>query len=195
MDRGPYPQFLSLSMLLRGWALAQLGRVEEGMQTLADALQMALSIQVQLMVPLGLSLLAEIHMITGKIEDALIWLHTGLEVAAGTNEAFALSYLLGVKAELLLGQGAAWTEAETVFLEAVEIARRQQNRWLELRTLLRYARMALRHAGEPAQRGVLHALESAYTSLSEGFDLPDMQAAAALLGRTKPSGQPSGLVS
>jgi ATP/maltotriose-dependent transcriptional regulator MalT len=181
MNRGVFPQFMAMSTLLRGWALARLGRIEEGLQEIIGSFSMAQEIRVRLLMPFGCATAAEVLAAAGNAEEARMWLDYSLATARETEEEFTLSHILCQKAEFLLAQGAAWAEVERLYAQALESARRQHNRWLELRTCVSHAQAAQRHAAETAQRAALHGLEAAYTSFTEGFDLPDMRAAAELL--------------
>jgi DNA-binding winged helix-turn-helix (wHTH) protein/tetratricopeptide (TPR) repeat protein len=68
--------------------------------------------------------------------------------------------------------------AERSFRAAVDVARNQRARWLELKAAIGLARLE-RHRGRSTEgRNLLAAL---YGGFTEGFDLPDLRAARALL--------------
>jgi adenylate cyclase len=69
-------------------------------------------------------------------------------------------------------------EAEGYFLKAIEIARRQEAKLLELRAVMSLARL-WQHQGKNAEAKSM--LAEIYGWFTEGFDTPDLQAAQALL--------------
>ena len=71
-----------------------------------------------------------------------------------------------------------WAGAEACFRRAVEIARAQGARWWELRAAVSLARL-LRDQGRRAEARDL--LAPVYGWFTEGFDLPDLREAGALL--------------
>ena len=68
--------------------------------------------------------------------------------------------------------------AETCFQRALEIAREQEARWLELRAALSLARLWGSHGRHDEARELLSGL---YGRFTEGFDMPDLVEAKALL--------------
>jgi hypothetical protein len=73
--------------------------------------------------------------------------------------------------------------AEQCFDRAIAIATGQNARSLLLRAVI--ARVGLRH-GDPQTADITRMLEPVYDSFGEGFNLPDLQLAARLIGRASP---------
>jgi predicted ATPase len=69
-------------------------------------------------------------------------------------------------------------EAEGYFLKAIEIARKQQAKSLELRATMSLARLWQRQGKHHAARNTLSDI---YNWFTEGFDTKDLQEAKALL--------------
>jgi predicted ATPase len=69
-------------------------------------------------------------------------------------------------------------EAETYFLKAIEVARRQQAKSLELRAATSLARLWQQQGKQHAARDML---ADVYNWFTEGFDTKDLQEAKALL--------------
>ncbi len=69
-------------------------------------------------------------------------------------------------------------EAEECFQQALDIARRQQAKSLELRAAMSLSRL-WQHQGK--QEEAHHLLSDIYGWFTEGFDTPDLQEARALL--------------
>jgi hypothetical protein len=83
-------------------------------------------------------------------------------------------------------------EAEACFLKAIEIARKQQAKSLELRAVMSLARLRQQQATQPGARTTQHetrtkldaarnTLSAIYGWFTEGFDTKDLQEAKALL--------------
>ena len=70
------------------------------------------------------------------------------------------------------------SEAEACFLKAINIARRQQAKSLELRITLSLARLWQQQGRQHAAHSMLSEV---YSWFSEGFDTPDLQEAKILL--------------
>jgi DNA-binding winged helix-turn-helix (wHTH) protein len=90
-----------------------------------------------------------------------------------------------LKGELILLQGrrTARTQAAASFHRALEIARAQGARFYELRAATSLARLCRGHRNQGDARG---ALERIYAEFTEGFETPDLQAAAACLHAVAP---------
>ncbi|MBI3990195.1 MAG: tetratricopeptide repeat protein [candidate division NC10 bacterium] len=69
-------------------------------------------------------------------------------------------------------------EAETCFRQAIDIARRQQAKSLELRAVMSLSRL-LQKQGKPEEARQM--LEEIYGWFTEGFDTADLQEAKTLL--------------
>jgi predicted ATPase len=72
----------------------------------------------------------------------------------------------------------AQSEAEECFLKAIDIARRQQAKSLELRATMSLARLWKQQGKHHEARTTLSAL---YNWFTEGFDTADLQEATMLL--------------
>jgi len=79
---------------------------------------------------------------------------------------------------LLMHDHSATAAAENSFRSALEIAQAQEARWWELRTSVSLARL-LRETGRRDEARSM--LAKIYNWFTEGFDLPDLKEAKALL--------------
>ena len=105
-----------------------------------------------------------------------------------TGDRFWKAELYRLKGELLLQQAPTrrrakdtqhlWEEAEGCLHQALNIARRQQAKSLELRAALSLSRV-WQQQGKQAEACVL--LAPIYSWFTEGFDTADLQEARALL--------------
>ena len=132
-----------------------------------------------LAVPYFCTLLAEVCDHLGHLEDglqALAEAHTLVEQHEERLWEAEISRLRGV---LLLRQtGTPQVEAETCFQQALDVARRQEAKSLELRAAMSLARL-WQQQGKHAEAYDL--LAPIYGWFTEGFDTADLQEAKALL--------------
>jgi len=89
-------------------------------------------------------------------------------------------YRLEGELYLLRSQAADESEAEACFVQALEMARRQQARLCELRAATSLARLWQRQRRQVEARDLLAGI---YGWFTEGFDTPDLQDARALLAK------------
>lgn len=135
--------------------------------------------------PYYLALLAEAYGKAGRAEEGLILLADALAVAHKTDERWWEAELHRLKGELLLRQALGdisrsplHREAETCFRHALDVARRQQAKSLELR-----AAMSLSQLWQQQRKAVeaRRLLAPIYGWFSEGLASVDLQKARALL--------------
>jgi tetratricopeptide (TPR) repeat protein len=132
----------------------------------------------RLRLPYYLSLLAHVCGKAGRVEEGLACIDEALSEARAHNERWWDAELHRLRGELLLMHGADVSDVEAAILRAIEIARSQQARSLELRATMSLARLWItQNRGDDARR----RLEDVYSWFTEGFETPDLQAARLLL--------------
>mgnify|MGYP001593607277 CR=1 FL=1 len=141
------PQVEPWGTIVLGWTLVEQGRHQEGIAQMQDSLKMQRAIGSELDRPYCLALLAEALAKAGQVEGGLTALAEALEAAQSTGERYYEAELHRLQGELLLDQGAGRAEAKACFARALEMARRQGARSLELRAAASLARM-----GDPQVR-------------------------------------------
>ncbi len=134
----------------------------------------------QLRLPYYLALLADAHLRAGEADAGLDVVEEGLSHGRETNERWWDAELHRLRAELLLRGGAEAAEAESALRRALEIAREQQARSLELRAARVLARL---WAGSGRAAEARSLLAPIYASFAEGLGTPDLEAARDLLSR------------
>jgi predicted ATPase len=126
-----------------------------------------------------LALLAEAYGKAGQAEEGLRGLAEALTAVYKTGERQYEAEIYRLKGELLLQQAmGSDDEAETCLHQALDIARHQQAKSLELRAAVSLSRRWQRQ-GKPAEAHAL--LTPIYGWFIEGFDTADLQEARALL--------------
>jgi predicted ATPase len=157
--------------ILRGWALVEQGQGESGLTQIGQGLAALRATGSETRA--FLSVLVTAYGRVGQREE-------GLRVA---EEALAVSrrdaQLYRLKGELLLRRSAEHqAEAERCFRQALEIARRQGAKSLELRAAMSLARLWQRQGKCQEAHDLLAPV---YGWFTEGFDTADLQEAKALL--------------
>jgi predicted ATPase len=174
-----FPGWLALATILRGWAMAEQKRSEEGIAQIQEGLAASRAIGAELNRPYFLCLLAEAYGEADRLNDGLSAL-TEAQVAAdehGNRNYEAEIHRL--KGELLLKQDDSnAVEAQSCFQRAVEIAGKQSAKSLELRATMSLARLLDRQGKRDEARTMLAEV---YGWFTEGFDTADLKDAKALL--------------
>jgi DNA-binding SARP family transcriptional activator len=147
---------------------------EAHIAALRDAITAFIASGARLRLPYYFSLLARIYLQAGRPDDGLLAIDEALAQSTSHNERWWDAELQRLRAELTLAAGRDPRDAEAALLRAVEIARSQQARSLELRALLTLARLP-----GPRRAETQRELRAAYAWFTEGFDTPDLQAAHA----------------
>jgi predicted ATPase/class 3 adenylate cyclase len=177
-ERG-FPFFLAFGTILRGWAITAQGAGAEGIAQVHQGLVAYRATGSELHRPYFLSLLAEAYGKVGKPEEGLTVLDEALAIVDNTEERNWEVELHRLKGELLLmKQGQNGDEAEKCFRKALDIARRQQAKSLELRVATSLSRLWQKQG---KQKEAHRLLSEVYAWFSEGFDTVDLQVSKALL--------------
>jgi predicted ATPase len=181
-DHG-FPQWLAIATVLRGKALAEQGQEGEGITQMRQGLAVERAIEAEAAQPYYLALLAETYGKAGQTEEGLIALAEALKVVHKTGERHYEAELYRLKGELTLqsqvqGSQSTAEEAEECFKTAIEVARQQQAKSLELRAVMSLSRL-WQHQGKKAEAHKM--LSEIYGWFTEGFDTKDLQEAKALL--------------
>jgi class 3 adenylate cyclase/predicted ATPase len=129
--------------------------------------------------PYFLGLLADAYAQAGQVEAGLAALDEALTATQATGQRMAEAELYRRRASLLLRQpGTSPTEVETCLQRALDVARRQEAKSLELRAAMSLGRLWHRQGKRKEAHGLLVEV---YGWFTEGFDTADLQEAKALL--------------
>ena len=171
-------RWLSGGLIRKGWALAELGSVEEGIEQIRQGIATWQEIGTKQGELQHLAMLAEAYKNGGKIEVGLRVLAEALAIVCTNEERYYEAELYRLRGELLLEEGDRFGEAEESFLHALDIARHQNAKSLELRAMMSLCRLQQKQ-GKPVETRQM--LMEVYNWFTEGFDTPDLQEAKALL--------------
>jgi TOMM system kinase/cyclase fusion protein len=165
--------------ILRGWALAEQGQSAEGIAQMRQGIAGWRATGAELSVPYWSALLGEAYGQAGQAEAGLRVLAEALTVVYKTGDRHHEAELYRLKGELLLQQAmGSDDEAETCLHQALDLARHQQAKSLELRAAVSLSRLWQRQGKRDAARELLAPI---YGWFTEGFDTADLQEAKALL--------------
>ena len=170
---------LATGPIMRGWALVTEGQAEEGIRQIRQGLERYRATGTGFQLPHLLAPLIEAYKKIEQPEEGLTVLAEAQALVEKTGERYYEAELQRLKGELLLVQSPNDpAEAETCFHNALEIARRQHAKSLELRTAISLARLWQRQGKEGDARQLLNDVLAWFT---EGFDTADLRDAQALL--------------
>jgi predicted ATPase len=172
-----FPYLRAVGMVLQGCGQASVGQVEAGMAQMRDGLAELRATGAEVLRPYLLALLAEAGGRSGQIEAGLRALEEALVAADHHAEHFYEADIYRVKGELLL-RSPRQLEAEASFQRALDVARRQGAKSLELRAAMSLGRL-WQHEGKRAAARQL--LGEVYGWFTEGFETADLQEARVLL--------------
>jgi class 3 adenylate cyclase/predicted ATPase len=197
-----FARWLAGGMIRRGWALAAQGLAEEGIVQLHHGLATWRQMGGELGLPNILAILAEAYGKGGRAEEGLGVLAEALATAHKNAEHHYEAELYRLKGELLLQRAlersdlptaarqtaqvaveatqiaSLRTEAEICFRQALDVARRQHAKSLELRAAQSLSRLWQQQGKRAEARQLLAEI---YGWFTEGFDTPDLQEANTLL--------------
>jgi len=171
-----FMHWLNWGTILKGWALAMQGDAETGLKLIRQGLDNWRALPMEATEPYFLSLLAEVYSLTGQIEAGLEAIDDALARSKITGEYFWDAELYRLQGELFRQSGDS--QAESSFLQAINLAQTQQAKLLEMRALVSRHRLH-QNQGKTGQED--QRLLNIYQWFNEGFDIPDLQQAQALL--------------
>jgi class 3 adenylate cyclase/predicted ATPase len=163
-----FPHYLAGGSSLRSWALAQQEQEEVEIARLRQSLANWKATGAEIWLPYLLALLIEMHSQVGQVEDGLPVFEEALAVVNKNGERVGEAELHRLKGELLLRLGTInRPEAEDCFVKAIDIARRQEAKSLELRAVTSFSRLLQKQGKKDKARQILSEI---YGWFTEGFD-------------------------
>jgi predicted ATPase len=175
-----FPLWVAVGSMLRGWALvAHQGEAQAGIEQLTQGLRAFRATGAEINQSYYRALLAEAYGVMGQPEAGLTALAEALTLVDTTGERWYKPEIYRLKGELLLQQNSAnQAEAETCFHKALDIARTQQAKSLELRVATSLARLWQQQGKRQEAHDLLAPV---YQWFTEGFDTAALKDAKALI--------------
>jgi class 3 adenylate cyclase/predicted ATPase len=199
-----FPYFVEIGTFRQGAILAARGQVKEGLTQMRQSIDTRFAGGAEFGRPAFLGGLASAHGTVGQIDEGLALLTEALALVDKTGQhAFEVGLYL-LKGQLTLQREArgwrletsppssqasslqpqvsngAEQEAEGYFLKAIEIARRQGAKSLELQAVISLCRLWQKQGKKEEARQMLAEI---YGWFTEGFDTGDLKEAKALLDK------------
>ena len=174
-----FPLWVALGMRLHGWALAMQRQSEEGIAQLRQGIATGGATGAALAVPYQCTLLAEVSAHLGHTKEALQALAKAHTLVEQREERWWAAEVYRLRGVLLLQHAVLQPEeVELCLRQALDLARLQQAKSLELRAATSLARL-WQQQGKRTEAYAL--LAPIYGWFTEGFDTADLQEAKTLL--------------
>jgi predicted ATPase len=176
-----FTAWAAVATSFRGWALAMEGKSKEGEAELQRGIAAMQAMRAGIWYPFRCTMLAEVLDLRGNTKEGLHKLAEAKTLIDQTEERWWEAEVYRLQGTLLWQLSIEpLAEAETWLQRALDVARRQAARSLELRAATSLARL-WHHQGKHAEARNL--LAPVYNWFTEGFDAPDLKEAKALLAQ------------
>jgi predicted ATPase len=173
-----FESFRAQAAVLLGWATAAGGESEPGIAQIREGLAAWQSTGTGMRRPYFLALLADALLRADRFEEGLNVIAEAEALVERSGETRWQAETVRLKSALMGRAGAAIGDIETTYQRALEIARGQKARLLELRVATSLGQLWHGQGKASEARELLGPL---YAWFTEGFDMPDLKDAKALL--------------
>jgi predicted ATPase len=175
-----FPQWGAMGTIVRGWALALQGQGEEGLAQVRQGIASYRATGAALFVPYFCTLLADVSAHLGHPADGLQALAEAQTLVEQHDERYWEAEVCRLRGVVLLKPTEApqAEEAEVWLQQALDVARRQEAKSLELRAAMSLSRLWHQQGKRQEARDLLAPV---YDWFTEGFDTADLKDAKALL--------------
>jgi predicted ATPase/DNA-binding winged helix-turn-helix (wHTH) protein len=181
-----FAQQLAQGRIMVGWTLVEQGRVAEGIGQIRQSMAAYRATGSDLGRSSYLVLLAGAYGKAGEAEAGLTALAGAMTAIEQHRICFNEAEIYRLKGELLLRQAMgtsdaptrSWSEAEACLQQALDVARHQGAKSLELRAAMSLSRLWQQQGNRQAARQLL---ANTYGWFTEGFQTPDLRETQVLL--------------
>jgi DNA-binding SARP family transcriptional activator len=171
------PYYHAWAAILLHFARAEQQPDGNHLTPLRHAIDTFIATGARIRLPIFFSLLAQACLKAGRWEEGWDALEQAQAQSLHNDERWWDAEIHRLRGELMWAQGADPGDVEAEFQRALEIARTQQARSLELRAATGLARLWQAHSRRAEAK---HFLAEIMVRFTEGFDTPDLQTAQAL---------------
>ena len=168
---------MALSRIYSGWLKIEAGILEQGCGLISEGLVALDALGAILGEYFYLALLANGQLRSGRIDDGLDTLDRAEALISKTGSRWCEAEVHRLRGDLKLAR-AAKVEAEASYQKALEISRSQDAKLWEIRAATSLGRLWREQGKRQEARDVLAPV---YGWFTEGFDMPDLVDAKALL--------------
>ncbi len=172
-----FPYYLAWAQVLRDWSRASQGAGDSAVAGIRAGID-ALQAMARLRLPYYRALFADACGRIGRPDEGLQAISDAFMEIRRTEERWWEAELHRLRGDLLMASAGMDPEAEHCFRTAIEVARGQRARSLELRATVSLARL---WCGQGKRGAARLLLARVYDQFTEGFDTPDLQDAQRLL--------------
>jgi predicted ATPase len=174
-----FTQWAAWGTSVRGWALAMQGQGEVGLAQVRQGIAAFRATGAVVTVPYLCTVLADVCDHLGHTDDGLQALAEAHTLVEQQEERWWEAEICRLRGVLLLRQpGTLQAEAETWLQRALDVARRQEAKALELRAAMSLSRLWQQQGKQAEARELLVPI---YGWFTEGFDTTDLREAKGLL--------------
>jgi class 3 adenylate cyclase/predicted ATPase len=173
-----FPQWLGIGEGVQGWTRAMRGKQAEGSGQIEEGISITRMANTRLNLPSFLCNLAEAFLQSGAVDPGLQATAAALALAQTTVDRYFEAEIHRLRGELLLRAEDSAGAAEESFRRALDVARPQGARSLELRAATSLARVWQSQGKKDDARALLAPV---YGWFTEGFHTQDLKDAKALL--------------
>ena len=164
--------------ILQGWALSAQNSSVDGVAHIRDGIAAWRATGAEVYHPYFLTILSRACAEGGGAGEGLNAVAEALAIVNRSGERWREAELYRLKGELLLQMTEGSAEAETYLRQALDIARRQQAKSLELRVAMSLSQL---WQGQSQSRQAYRLLAAVYHWFTEGDDTADLRDAQVLL--------------
>ena len=182
-----FPLWVGRATFYSGWALATQGQPTAGIAQMREGVNTWRAAGTEACLPYFLTLLAEAYVGAGQAQTGLATLEEAFSAMQSNDEREREAELYRVRGLICAALGASDAEAESLYCQAVDIARQRQAKSLELRAATSLGHLWRRQGRRPEARKMLAEV---YDWFREGHDTSDLKEAEALLGLLQVEGCP-----
>ena len=181
-----FHQWVEMAAILQGWGLAMQGQSEVGIAQMRQGLTRSGASGAGLGQAPVMTQLAEACCLAGRSQEGLRALEQAFSAMEATGEHWWAAEAYRLRGELLLQAGVDLSKPgltpQSSFQQALDTARSQQAKFLELRAAVSLARLwRCQNKSQDART----LLAPVYEWFSEGLNTMDLQAAASLFAQLK----------
>ena len=167
-----FVHYLAMALILRGWAIAQLGEFEKGVTEIQEGLGKQRAIGASLFESYALGLLADACIKNERYEQAFEFLKQAeLRLDGENSECFYAAEIYRLLGETYLRSHQGLDQAEYYLRKGLNVARDQKAKSLELRVSVSIYDLHELRQNADEYRPYLGEI---YGSFSEGFDTTDL---------------------
>jgi predicted ATPase len=172
-----FPHWLGMAAVYRGWALAQLGAIDDGLEQIRHGIAVWRSTGAVIALGAMLAALAETLLARGQVQEALATTDEALHWIETNAEHQWDCLVRCCRGDVFCALGDA-ERGHAEYEVGLSVARQQSERWWELRIATHLARLLQRQDKFDAGQNLLGPV---YTSFTSGFELRDLTEARTLL--------------